>query len=117
MGIVLYQLLSGELPFSGSLTAVFMGHLTREPPPLVIPENGCIPPALVDIVQRALEKNPSQRFPSANAFREALDQASIHYLGQSGKTATVAVSEYSSKTHAMAPSSESVSLPQEKAVI
>lgn len=115
MGVVLFQLLSGELPFSGSLTAVFLGHLTRKPPPLVISEDAQIPLTLADIVRRALEKNPAERFPSAKAFREALDQVSEYHLTQSGKTP--GVPDCILEIDAIPPSPVLGSLSRRKAIV
>lgn len=72
MGIMLYQLTSGEPPFSGTLTQIFSGHLHGTPPPLRARAKGRVPDSLVEIVQCALSKQPAQRFPSAKAFREEL---------------------------------------------
>ena len=72
VGIMVYQLLSGETPFSGSITEVFRGHLTSVPPGLSPRSTGAIPGPLIEILQRALAKNPKDRFPSAKAFKEDL---------------------------------------------
>ena len=72
VGIILYQLLSGEAPFTGSLTEVLNGHLNQAVPPL---DTKGIPMPLAKMVERALAKRPEQRFPSALAFRDALVEA------------------------------------------
>lgn len=70
LGVVLYQMLSGALPFPGPSTEeVYEGHLHQELPPL-----GEETPAwLRDVVRRALAKSPDERFPDAASFLEALE--------------------------------------------
>jgi len=72
VGIMLYQLLSGEPPFTGSLTEIFRGHLTSVPPALSPRATGSFPAPMAEILRRALAKDPKDRFPSAKAFREEL---------------------------------------------
>ena len=72
MGIMLYQIVSGKPPFTGGVTEVFYAHLNRKPPPLDFHGDTSIPPAIAEILDCALSKEPSQRFPSAKSFREEL---------------------------------------------
>ena len=72
LGVVLYELLSGEVPFARtSPLATLQAHLEEPPPPL--------PPRVPDgvraIVTRALEKRPEDRFPSAASMASALEAA------------------------------------------
>ena len=77
VGIVLYECLSGRLPFDASTTAeVLRMHILKGAPPLVGPpgtEN--IPPALEEVVMRCLEKDPGLRPPTADALRIELLKA------------------------------------------
>ena len=70
-GVVLYQLLTGERPFDGGLTAIMHKVLNTEPP---LPSQLAVtsPPALDAVVTRAMAKRPEDRFPSASAFAAAL---------------------------------------------
>ena len=78
LGVVLYEMLTGRLPFTGdSALAVAMKHVTEPPVPprQLVP---AIPPGLEALVLRALAKDPAQRPASALEFAEALrayDQA------------------------------------------
>lgn len=79
-GIVLYQLLSGQRPFSGSAATVMQQVLNHAPPP---PSqfNAALPPGLDAVVMRALAKDATQRHASARAFRLALDAALLEDEG------------------------------------
>ncbi|MDX6556643.1 MAG: eukaryotic-like serine/threonine-protein kinase [Miltoncostaeaceae bacterium] len=72
LGIVLYECLTGELPFKGEgFVAVAMRHLTEAmPDPRDVDPD--IPDHLAACVLRATEKGPSQRFASARDFAHAL---------------------------------------------
>ncbi len=72
LGIVLWQMLVGELPFTASdQQAILMQQVTRPAPSLRSrrPETSA---ALADVIARCLEKNPGDRFPSAEALAHAL---------------------------------------------
>ena len=73
-GVLLYQLLTGERPFEGGLSAIMHKALNTEPPaPSQISVTA--PPALDAVVRRAMAKRPEDRFASANAFAEAVRTA------------------------------------------
>ncbi|MFI2033627.1 protein kinase [Streptomyces bottropensis] len=70
VGIMLFQLTTGRLPFEAdSPLAIAYAHVQEEP---VAPSsiNRSLPPAVDAIVARALKKNPNERFPSAEAMRD-----------------------------------------------
>ncbi|HEY2371667.1 MAG TPA: protein kinase [Gaiellaceae bacterium] len=74
LGIVLYELLTGEVPFPGdNFVAVAMKHL-NEPPPDVLEQRRDIPMRLAAAVDRALEKDPALRFPSMDQFAREMRQ-------------------------------------------
>jgi beta-lactam-binding protein with PASTA domain/predicted Ser/Thr protein kinase len=74
-GIVLYELLTGRLPFDAeSPVAVALKQVSEPPlPPREL--DPAIPPALEAVVLRALEKDPARRFADADEFIEALHAA------------------------------------------
>ncbi|SRR5579871_2070881 len=74
LGIVVYEWLSGTLPFRGSFTEVASQHVLAAPPPLHDKVPG-VSPALEQAVMIALSKDPQQRFASVRAFAHALEQA------------------------------------------
>jgi serine/threonine-protein kinase len=73
LGAVLYELLAGEVPFTGdSFVAVAMKHL-HEPAPNLLDVRGDVPLRVAAAVDRALEKDPEQRFPTMDAFAAELE--------------------------------------------
>lgn len=83
VGVLLYQLITGQPPFTGSLTDVFNGHLNVDAKPMRRP-NGAEPhPLLAEAIDRALEKHAHLRFASAAEFAAELE--SIRFLVTSGQ--------------------------------
>ena len=72
-GVLLYRMLCGQAPFSGTAEAVMYGILAKEPAPLGQFVAADIASFYTPILARALAKDPAQRFPTAAAFRDALD--------------------------------------------
>ena len=76
LGVVAYQMLTGELPFSAASTAsMLMKHLTERVVP-VDQKRPEIPPDFAATVMTLLEKEPERRFPSAASFVLMLETAS-----------------------------------------
>lgn len=73
-GILLYELLADRRPFlSDRRSELLRAHLLAPPPPLETVRQGLtVHPELEGLVQKALEKNPNDRFPSAQAMLDAL---------------------------------------------
>jgi serine/threonine protein kinase len=73
-GVVLYEMLTGQLPFTGeSPIAVALQHIQREPemPHQIIEE---VPFELSQVVRRAMQKNPDYRYGSAREMRNDLEK-------------------------------------------
>ena len=89
-GVILFQLVTGQLPFDGDTPmATVMQHL-QEPPPPPRMINPKLPPAAEKVILKALAKDPSVRFASieetVKAFEAALDGASEQELGLDKET-------------------------------
>ncbi len=75
VGVILYELLTGKLPFSGRSTMdLLLAHVTEEPPPLSI-ANLDVPPAVEEVVRRCLAKTPRDRPRSARELAELYEAA------------------------------------------
>src|SRR6478672_11673389 len=89
LGAVLYELLAGEVPFTGdSFVAVAMKHL-HEPAPNLLDVRGDVPLRVAAAVDRALEKDPEQRFPTMDAFAAELEACLAELDGPEGDTTMV----------------------------
>ncbi|MEU5559691.1 protein kinase [Streptomyces globisporus] len=84
VGIMLFQLLTGRIPFDAdSPLAIAYAHVQEEP---VAPSsiNRSVTPAMDALVARALKKNPNERFPSAAAMRDEIARVLNASGGQTG---------------------------------
>jgi serine/threonine protein kinase len=71
LGVVLYEMLTGQWPFEGAPLTVIYKHLMENPiPPRLI--NPAIPVGIETVVMRALDKNARQRYQSAMEMASAL---------------------------------------------
>ncbi len=77
VGVVLFALLTGRLPFEAdSPTQLVLLHLSAPPPdPRRVAPGRAIPPALAEACLRALSKSPDDRYQSADEFSSALGEA------------------------------------------
>jgi serine/threonine protein kinase len=77
VGIVLYQLLTGKLPFEAeSPTQVVLMHISEPPPdPRKVAPSRNLPDSIVELCLVALSKDPNTRFANADAFASALGEA------------------------------------------
>ena len=75
LGIVVYEWLTGDRPFQGSVLEITTQHMIKPPPPIRI-KNSAIPPEVEEVLLTALAKEPQQRFATVQAFANALQQAS-----------------------------------------
>jgi serine/threonine-protein kinase len=73
LGIVLYELTAGRRPFEGDSTYQVLDAQLNTPPPPPIEINPSLPKPLNDIILTALQKDPANRFRTAEAFRKALE--------------------------------------------
>ncbi len=75
LGVMLYEMLTAQVPFDGdSAVGIVMRHI-NEPAPAVTGANPALPPAFNDVVEKALAKNPDERFQSAQEMSETVVEA------------------------------------------
>ena len=78
IGIVLYEMLAGRVPFDGdSAVTVALKQVSEAPVPPSV-HNPAVPPELDAIVLRAIEKDPSDRFADASEFGSTLAELGAH---------------------------------------
>ncbi|MEO7142766.1 MAG: protein kinase [Bryobacteraceae bacterium] len=72
LGVVLYEMLAGKLPFQGDYSEALFRAIIASPPPGLIEARPEIPGELAQIVYKALAKSPTDRFQTAIEMRDAL---------------------------------------------
>jgi tRNA A-37 threonylcarbamoyl transferase component Bud32 len=77
LGIVTYQMLTGELPFNAPTVAGILMKQITEPAPDVRGRRPDVPEDLALAVSRCLEKDPENRWPTADALRRALENRAV----------------------------------------
>ncbi|HEX5158540.1 MAG TPA: protein kinase [Ktedonobacterales bacterium] len=115
LGIVLYQCVTGRVPFDGpTQTAVMVQHI-QQPPPSPRALRPDLPPPAEAAILRALAKRPEERFPSAGAlvyaFSEGIQGRSpqMPYAPVPGTESTV--QDYQARSTQMAPQPPNVTMP------
>jgi serine/threonine-protein kinase len=86
IGVVLYEMLTGRVPFDAeSAVTIALKHVSEAPPPPTV-INSSVPPELEQVVMWALNKNPVDRPANADQFITALEQARAAVLsGERGQ--------------------------------
>ncbi|RDV39911.1 serine/threonine protein kinase [Bradymonadaceae bacterium TMQ3] len=93
LGVMLYELITGKVPFTGSTPVqILTAHVFNEVPPLATVAPGPVAPTMQRIIMKALAKDPNDRFEDAMEMFEALvarEQEIIRERGLSGRAAYV----------------------------
>jgi serine/threonine protein kinase len=100
-GAVLYEMVSGIVPFRGETSAAIFDGILNKAPTSPLRMNPDIPPKLEDLIHRALEKDPRLRYQSASDIRADLER--LKRDTESGRSAVV-VAASSGAGHAAAAS-------------
>lgn len=72
MGVVLFEMFTGQVPFDDTDTARLVRRVIAEAPPKIETLRPDLPPELRDILNRAIAKDPQARFPNADALADAI---------------------------------------------
>src|SRR5207253_3357641 len=72
LGVMLYEMLTGDVPYHGDSPLAVMSQRVTTDAPLLRSKRREIPAALEAVVWRALRREPSERYPSMAAFRDDL---------------------------------------------
>src|SRR5579859_3888505 len=75
LAVAAYELLVGERPFTATHFAVQARQHVEEQPPAASERNRALPPAVDAVLARGMAKRPEQRWPTAEAFAQALEAA------------------------------------------
>lgn len=76
MGVILYELFAGEVPFGGeSFMAILTSHITREPEPVEVRAARAgrqLPPGVAEIIGYCMRKDPAQRYQTMDDLVAAM---------------------------------------------
>jgi serine/threonine-protein kinase len=75
LGVLMFELVTGERPFHGDTDFALMEHHVRTPAPSAVALRPDLPEPIADVISRALAKVPTDRFPTARAMADALRDA------------------------------------------
>jgi serine/threonine-protein kinase len=91
LGCVVYEMLAGSPPFTGSTSQALMARHTKDPVPPVSSVRS-VPASIEAAIHRALEKIPGDRYPTAGAFAESLSarEPVVTSRGRSSRVAAIA---------------------------
>jgi serine/threonine-protein kinase len=84
LGVILYEMLAGALPFTADTpVAVLLKHISDKPPSVCrhMPD---LPQEIDQVLERALDKRPEDRYPTGAALAQALAQAWALDMGGEG---------------------------------
>ena len=75
LGVIVFEMLAGRVPFTGESPTVIMMKQVGDEPPSILDQRPDLPVSIDNLIKKALAKQPSERFQTAGALSEALTQA------------------------------------------
>ena len=100
LGVILYEMLAGRVPFAGDSATAIMMKQVQDSPPSILSSRSDLPAAVDGVIKRALAKQPIDRFQSAGELAAALSAAESD---ESSAPAQVAVASTAAHTLPNAP--------------
>src|SRR5947208_5259998 len=76
LGVIVYEMLAGQVPFTGESPTVIMMKQVQDRPPSILATRADLPVGIDQAIARALAKQPADRFQTAGEFSAALSRAS-----------------------------------------
>jgi serine/threonine protein kinase len=98
LGVLLYEMAAGRLPFQGATPALVFVELLSKPPDTIRPQNPQIPEDLEHIILKLLEKDRTLRYQSGAQLMEAIDNVPFAASNPGGRTAWDALMQASGRT-------------------
>src|SRR6202043_2027991 len=90
LGVMLYEMASGRRPFRGGTAYEMSASILREAPPAITP---ALPVVLQSVIDKCLDKDPTQRYRSGGEVRAALEAAATASRSERIPFATLALHE------------------------
>ena len=75
LGVIIYEMLSGRVPFTGESPTVIMMKQVQDPPPSILDARPDLPASVDRLLERAMAKQPDDRFQTAGELSQALTNA------------------------------------------
>lgn len=113
LGVVLYEMFVGRVPFKAETTyATILAHI-NDPPPPPRSINPKVPPAVEQVILKALAKNPNDRYPSVREMMRALENAVRGPRDTDEPAAPIPLIEYKPSPEVVTPPPQArVTVPQ-----
>jgi Tol biopolymer transport system component/tRNA A-37 threonylcarbamoyl transferase component Bud32 len=103
LGVVLYEMLTGDPPFTGSTAQAIVARVLTETPRPILPQRHTLPPHVEAAVLTALEKLPADRFATAAEFAEALGSPTTTRRVTAAGAAPVAAAGFTARSRLRDP--------------
>ena len=90
-GVVFYEMITGQRPFTGDTQAAVLAALLKDPPPPMSQRQPAVPRALERVVRKCLEKKPDDRWQSARDLKPTLEMIDLDAPAPSSASASVPI--------------------------